>query len=302
MTTNYLRDSNQHHQKIDGRHVHLSQSEEKYMAIEQLEILREFPFEFYGETYHTYLGTDRNLYLRVADISESMGLDYPGQLRRIKNSLPLSRKLTYIEVDTQYQNTIRRRAVAHMNIEGLTYWLATIDTSRVKPEIRERIEQFQIDFVDTVWALYRSDMVSDVILAELDAYKSPAQRELSEAIDQIRSATRKLADLENRLVRIEGFISDVAVVNTQQQRQLQKMIEAVAEALFESKNGKLPKNQCFAMSYNEFKDVFQIPIYSMLPESKMEEAINYLAKRYRHLKPGAPLPEVFTGGTQQSLF
>ncbi len=241
------------------------------MAIEQLEILREFPFEFYGETYRAYLGTDRNLYLRVADISESMGLDYPGQLRRIKNSLPLSRKLTYIEVDTQYQNTIRRRAVAHMNIEGLTYWLATIDTSRVKPEIRERIEQFQIDFVDTVWALYRSDMVSDVILAELDAYKSPAQRELSEAIDQIRSATRKLADLENRLVRIEGFISDV-------------------------------KNQCFAMSYNEFKDVFQIPIYSMLPESKMEEAINYLAKRYRHLKPGAPLPEVFTGGTQQSLF
>ncbi len=272
------------------------------MAIEQFEILREFPFEFYGETYRAYLGTDRNLYLRVADISESMGLDYPGQLRRIKNSLPLSRKLTYIEVDTQYQNTIRRRAVAHMNIEGLTYWLATIDTSRVKPEIRERIEQFQIDFVDTVWALYRSDMVSDVILAELDAYKSPAQRELSEAIDQIRSATRKLADLENRLVRIEGFISDVAVVNTQQQRQLQKMIEAVAEALFESKNGKLPKNQCFAMSYNEFKDVFQIPIYSMLPESKMEEAINYLAKRYRHLKPGAPLPEVFTGGTQQSLF
>ncbi len=194
------------------------------MAIEQLEILREFPFEFYGETYRAYLGTDRNLYLRVADISESMGLDYPGQLRRIKNSLPLSRKLTYIEVDTQYQNTIRRRAVAHMN------------------------------------------------------------------------------NLENRLVRIEGFISDVAVVNTQQQRQLQKMIEAVAEALFESKNGKLPKNQCFAMSYNEFKDVFQIPIYSMLPESKMEEAINYLAKRYRHLKPGAPLPEVFTGGTQQSLF
>jgi hypothetical protein len=40
----------QHHQKIDGRHVHLSQSEEKYMAIEQLEIIREFPFEFYGET------------------------------------------------------------------------------------------------------------------------------------------------------------------------------------------------------------------------------------------------------------
>ncbi len=274
----------------------------KHMEVQTLEIIREFPFEFYGESYHSYLGTDRNLYLRVADISESMGLDFSSQLRRIKASLPLSRKLTYIEVDTPYQNGIRRRAVAHMNIEGLTYWLATIDTSRVKPEIRERIEQFQIDFVDTVWALYRSDIVSDVILAELDAYKSPAQRELSEAMDQIRAVTRKMADLENRLVRIEGFVSEVAVVNAQQQRQLQNMIETVAEALFEAKNGKLPKTQCFAMCYNEFKDTFQIPIYSMLPESKMEEALNYLAKRYGHFKPGAPLPQIFTDGTQQSLF
>ena len=269
---------------------------------EQLEIIREFPFDFYGESYRAYLATDRNLYLRLADISESMGLDLSGQLQRIKASVPLSRKLTYIEVETPYRNSVRMRAVAHMNIEGLTYWLATINTSRVKAEIRERIEQFQIDFVDTVWALYRSDIVSDVILAELDAYKSPAQRELSEAMDQIRAVTRKMADLENRLVRIEGFVSDTAVVNAQQQWQLQEMINTVAEALFESKNKKMPKTQCFAICYNDFKDVFQIPIYSMLPESKMEEAINYLAKRYGHFKPGAPLPKIFTDGTQQSLF
>ena len=272
------------------------------MEAQTLEIIREFPFEFYAETYRAYLGTDRNLYLRVADISESIGLDFASQLRRIKNSVPLSRKLTYIEVDTPYKDGIRRRAVAHMNIEGLTYWLATIDTSRVKPEIRGLIEQFQIEFVDTVWALYRSDIVSDVILAELDAYKSPAQRELSEALDKIRDVMKQLENLEGRLTRIEGMVSDVAVVNAQQQRQLQRMIETVAEALFEARNGKLPKSQCFGMCYNEFKDTFQIPIYSMLPEGRMEEAINYLAKRYKHFKPGAPLPQIFTGGTQRSLF
>ena len=89
--------------------------------------------------------------------------------------------------------------------------------------------------------LYRSDIVSDVILAELDAYKSPAQRELSEAMDQIRAVTRKMADLENRLVRIEGFVSDTAVVNAQQQWQLQEMINTVAEALFESRTRKCQK-------------------------------------------------------------
>jgi hypothetical protein len=189
-----------------------------------------------------------------------------------------------------------------MNIEGLTYWLATIDEKRVKPEIQERVRRFQRDFVDTVWMLYRSDIVSEVILAELDAYKSPVERELSEALDQVRGAINRIAAIEDRLARIEGFVSDTAIVNAQQQWQLQEMINAVAEALFESKKGKMPKTQCFAISHNDFKNTFRIPVYSMLPAEKMEEAVHYLAQRYKHFRPGVQLPQIFTDGTQQSLF
>jgi hypothetical protein len=269
---------------------------------DQLEIIREFPFEFYGETYRAYLGTDRNLYVRLGDICETVGLDYASQWRRVRDSVSLSRKLATIDVDTPYQDGIRRRGVVHFNIEGLAAWLYTVETKRVKSEIRERMERFQIDFVDTVWALYRSDLVSDVILAELDAYKSPVQRELSEAMDQIRGTMNRIAAIEDRLTSIEGFVSDTAIVNAQQQWQLQEMINAVAEALFESKKGKLPKTQCFAITHNDFKETFQIPVYSILPESKMGEAVNYLTHRYQHLKPGAKLPEVFSDGIQQNLF
>jgi hypothetical protein len=52
---------------------------------------------------------------------------------------------------------------------------------------------------------------------------------------------------------------------------------------------------------NDFKMQFQIPVYSLLPESKMEEAVNYLMQRYQHLKPGVKLPGVFTDGIQESL-
>jgi hypothetical protein len=52
---------------------------------------------------------------------------------------------------------------------------------------------------------------------------------------------------------------------------------------------------------NDFKAHFQIPVYSLLPESKMEEAVDYLMQRYVHLKPGANLPGVFTDGVQESL-
>lgn len=60
--------------------------------------------------------------------------------------------------------------------------------------------------------------------------------------------------------------------------------------------------QCFAISGNDFKNSFQIPVYSMLLAEKMEKAINYLAQRYKHFRPGAQLPQIFMDGTQQSLF
>jgi antirepressor protein len=268
----------------------------------ELEIIREFPFEFYGETYRAYLGTDRNLYIRLSDLCEALGLDYASQWRRVRDSISLSRKLATIVVDTPYQNSIRKRNVVHFNIEGLAAWLYTIETKRVRSEIRERIEKFQVEFVDTVWMLYRSDIVSDVILAELDAYKSPFQRELSEALDQVRSAINRFAAFENRLLRIEAFVSDTAIVNDQQQWQLQQMLHAVGEAMYESKGGKMPKTQCHALTQNDFKREFQVPVYSLLKENKMNEAVKYLTQRYQHFKPGTQLPEVFTDGIQSSLF
>jgi hypothetical protein len=79
------------------------------------------------------------------------------------------------------------------------------------------------------------------------------------------------------------------------------MIEQVGEALFGQKGNKMPKPQCHATVQNDFKAHFQIPVYSLLPESKMEEAVDYLMQRYVHLKPGANLPGVFTDGIQESL-
>ena len=97
-------------------------------------------------------------------------------------------------------------------------------------------------------------------------------------------------------------LCDIAIVNTQQQWQLQEMINVVAEALFESKKGKMSKNLCFAISHNDFKNTFRISAYSMLLAEKMEEIFNYLAQRYQRLRPGQKLPEVLTGGIQQSFF
>ena len=58
--------------------------------------------------------------------------------------------------------------------------------------------------------LYRSDIVWEVILADLDAYKCSVQRELSVALDQVRGTINRIAASEDRLAPIEGFVSNTA--------------------------------------------------------------------------------------------
>jgi len=247
------------------------------------------------------LATDGHLYVRLGDVCEAMGVTIQSQRERILNDIGMARYLVYITTDTVYKAGVRRKEVMFLNIKALPYWLGSIDHRRLKPEVQERVAQFKIHFVDAVWGLFRSDILPPEIRAERDTYLPPEERELVNLQDQVRDFGRRLDNLEGQVSKIDAVMEATAIVNVQQQWQLQEMINAVAEALFESKKGKLPKTQCFAMSHNDFKNTFRVPVYSMLPAEKMDEAVNYLAQRYQHLKPSRKLPEVFSDGIQQNL-
>lgn len=268
---------------------------------DQLQLIQDFPFEFYGEMYVAHLASDRQFYIRMNDVCDGMGLSPTSQRRRIQEDEGISQYLVNIMADTTYKGGYRRQEVTFLNIHALPYWLGTIDAKRVKPEIYEKVVRFKRSFAETAWKVYRSDLMPPEVLAEMDAYEGPARAEIDGTMDQLRSLTKKLDKIEGRLGVIEARMSAEAIINTRQQWQIKAMIEQVGEALFEQKGNKMPKTQCHEMVQNDFKAHFQVPVYSLLPESRMEEAVNYLAQRYQHLKPSVKLPGVFTDGIQESL-
>jgi hypothetical protein len=267
----------------------------------KLELIQDFPFEFYGELYIAHLANDRQFYIKLADVCVGMGLAIEAQRRRVREDEGISDKLVMITADTIYKDSVRKRDVDFLNIRALPYWLGTIDAKRVKPEIYEKVVRFKRSFAETAWQVYRSDLMPPEVLAEMDAYEVPERAEIGDVMDQLRSATKKLDKLEGRMNAIEARMSAEAIINTRQQWQIKAMIEAVGEALFEQKGSKMPRTQCHAVVQNDFKAQFQIPVYSLLHENKMEEAVSYLTQRYQHLKPGVKLPRIFTDGIQQSL-
>lgn len=284
-----------------------------------IEIVSSFPFEFYGTTYSSYLASDKQFYIRLENICKSLGIADSSQLRRVKEDEAISDKLVILAVDTPYRDTVRKKDASFLNIRALPYWLGTIDVSRVKPELRAKIVLYKREFAEAAWFVFRSDILSKEMIAEVDVYATPGEREMAELMVNFRELKKKLdvlsghtdeelsrvgltlKDLGGRFTALEARIMNDVSINQEEARQLSEMIKAVGTAMYEANNGRMSKSQAYANAQNDFKTAFHLDIYSALPASKMEEAITFLSRRWQHLRPGRPLPEIFTSGHQPSL-
>lgn len=281
-------------------------------------IIQGLPFVFYGEVFTAYLADDHQWYLPLQNICEALGLDVSGQRQRIQRDEAIADQLVNIPIETPYQNTTRTREVGCLNLRRLPYWLGTIDAGRVKEEHRKKVVLFKREFAEAAWAVFRSDIIPADMLAEMDIHLPPGEREFHEAIDGMMAARRKLdllsgrldqeierigaelGDLVGRLGTLETELHGRALVNSAQSKLLMDAIGVVAEAMHE--RTRETKSLCFAKTHDDFKTAFQIPIYSFLPAERLPAAVTFLGSRWQRLNPGQPLPEIFGGSHQPSLF
>lgn len=284
-----------------------------------LEILQGFPFEFYDETYVAYLASDRQFYISLNEVCQGLGVDARSQRRRIREDEAIADKLINLPMETPYQDSLRVQEVACLNLRALPYWLGTIDAKRVKEEVRPRVILYKRDFAETAWFVYRAEILPPELSAEVEKYDTPYERELSELMADFRQLKKKvdtlsgrldeelarvglnLEDLDERFSGLQARVVAETAVNTQQAWLVQRLIQSVGEAAFDS--GKIkPRSAAHAQVQQDFKDHFQVHIYTALPERRLAEAIDYLSSRYRFYQPGQPLPEIFRAGQQPSLF
>jgi hypothetical protein len=284
-----------------------------------MDIVHSIPFAFYGEVYKAYLATNRQWYISLNDVCNALGIDPRSQRKRIQRDEAIADRLVNIPMETPYQDTTRVQDVACLNLRALPYWLGTIDALRIKEEHQAKVILFKREFAEAAWFVFRSDIVPQEVLAEMDSYATPQEQEYAAIMDEARQLRKKLdllsgkvdteleridagiQDLDGRLGTLETKLVGRALVNAAQAKLLSDLIGLVALSMHE-KNPKKPKSLCFAEAHNDFKDTFDVHIYSVLPEDRIEEAVRYLAGRWAKLNPGAPLPGLFQGGHQPSLF
>ena len=283
------------------------------------EILSTFSFEFYGVNHIAFLADNRHWYVRLDHLCEQMGVDLAGQRRRIQGNKAIAEYYVVMTASTDYKGSVRKQEVGFLDTEALAFWLGTIELNKLKEEIQPRILLYQRDFVRTVHAAYRSEMFSPDLIAEMDAHLPKEERAMYELMAQFQELRRKvealngkldkdlasvglkMSDLGGRMERIEAKVIGEATIYDEQALAIGEMIVAVGTAMNEANRSKIGKAEAYKNAQMEFKREFGVHIYSALPLSQYEEAVQFLSRRWQHYRPGQPLPDVFRRD-QKSLF
>ncbi|MGC4098992.1 MAG: phage antirepressor N-terminal domain-containing protein [Nitrospira sp.] len=180
-----------------------------------MKVIDQFPFEFESQTFEIYWTDDKNLILPIRPICDELGLDFSGQLQHIKRDEVLAEHLFIVVASTlRTDGKAQDREVACISLKRMHLWFGTINTSRVRPELREKIVHFKRELGDVAWAAFRTRVLPEDILAELDASLPSPEREYHKAMDRaaalrdhVQKHGKEIDNLRSRIEQLEARLN-----------------------------------------------------------------------------------------------
>ncbi len=260
----------------------MNKQEQTLVPIEQKDVL------FYDDeitAVRVSKGNEVMVYVPVRPLVSILGVDWSGQLRRLRDDPVLSQETEDIRVNTAGGPQV----MPCLPLDMLNGWLFGINPNRVKEEIRPRLIRYQRECYRVLREAFEEGRLSadvDETFEELLAHSS------SEAVDAYRAlqAMVKLArhqiilegrleaqnlrldDHEERLEQLEIILGDPKHhITPDQASRISQAVKAVAHEL-----GKRTKRNEYAGVYGELYRRYSINSYKELPATKYEDAMGWL--------------------------
>jgi hypothetical protein len=217
----------------DGRATALAPLEQRHIEIE-------------GEDVLAVWTGQRDVYIPLTPICEALGVAPAAQVRRIRRDDVLAEQLRPLRIDTPGGP----QTVQALHLEAVPMWLATLDTARVKAEVRPRLRTFKLWVRQKVWEAFAAEMgwsqatgsaspapadpsllpleqVAEFgrALTTLAEQQIAYQREQTQAMIAVRGT---LTDHEHRLATQEGRLDKAAHVmgaTIREVRELKKRLD-----------------------------------------------------------------------------
>ncbi len=250
---------------------------------------------FYGDVLTAVLvktETGQDIYVPLKPIADALGLDWPSQYRRLQRDEVLSAEAQLIVITT-INSRRGNPEVISLPLKFIPGWLFGISPSRVHPELKERVLNYQRECYDVLWEAFQERrLTADVSFDDLlrsdtpaaQAYKIAAaimkmarQQLLLEA--QVETHATQLAVHEKRLEEIEATLGDPGhYITPDQAMQISQAVKTIALEI-----QKRTKKNEYGAVYGQMYRQFGITSYKQLPADKFDRAMAWLTEWYQRV-------------------
>ncbi len=243
--------------------------EKQLTTVEQKEV------SFYEDELVAIRADDGHIYVSVRHLSDALGLNPTGQIRRIRRQAILDKACYkgYISTPGGPQ------AANWLRVDLVPLFITGLNTNSVREDIRPKLERFQEEGAKVLWeAFQQGRLTSSVSFDELLSKDTPAVKAYKQAMAILELARSqvmleaRLDDYGERLERIEAVLGDTGrFVTEDQASQISQAVKTVALKL-----GKKSGRNEYGAVYGELYRKFGVTGYKQLPASKFQQAMNWL--------------------------
>lgn len=233
------------------------------------------------------------VFVPLRPIVELLGIDWSGQLRRVRNDAVLAQEMETVRVNTAGGP----QEMPCLPLDMLNGWLFGINANRVREDVRQRLVRYQRDCYRVLYEAFEEGRLStstDVTFQELlqqseseavEAYRM-LQAMIKMARNQIIIESRlgvqdeRLSEHERRLEQLEERFEagQGQSISESQASQISQAVKAVAMAL----SKQTGRNE-YGGVYGELYRRFEITSYKLLPASRFGEAMTFLSEWHASL-------------------
>jgi hypothetical protein len=220
-------------------------------------------------------------------ICENLGLAPNGQIARIKRTEVIADDLVYVQVQTEggFQT------MPTLVLDSAPYWLATIDTKRVK-DTAQRLEilHYQKGAVAALfaWAATPKTVASPTNVVPAEPITHPARpasdasieewiyyhQQMLTVLEWQRDIEHWRGSVESRLEGLEAITNLIPEIlerlgpetlTIEHQRSVQGLVKRLHDAI----------GKPFATIYDELKTAFEVPRYQEIREQEWDKVLNW---------------------------
>jgi len=253
------------------------------MAEKKLASIEQKTVAFYDDELVAIRANDGQIYVSIRHMCNSLGLDDRSQRRRIQDHTVL--KKGYASGVIMTPEGVKRTS-SLIRVDLVPLWLSGVDTSRVREEIRPKLDQYQEEVAKVLWEAFQEGrLTADPSFEALLKTDSPAVQAYKtfQALTKLARSQilieAKLEDHEQRLERIEATLGDTGKnVTPDQASQVSQAVKAIAMEL-----GKTTKRNEYGAIYGEVYRREGVTSYKLLPAHRFETVMKWLAEWYRQV-------------------